>query len=61
MNPDKDAYPIFDMHCDLLVYLASVKDAHPAKKEDIGCALPYLQGGNVKLQVLAIYTSTKKG
>lgn len=61
MIPDRDAHPIFDMHCDLLVYLASVKGAHPANKEDIGCAIPHLQEGNVKLQVLAIYTSTEKG
>ena len=61
MKPDKGIFPIIDMHCDLLVYLARDEDAHPSKMEDIGCAIPYLKEGNVKLQVLAIYSSTEKG
>lgn len=52
----KISHPIIDMHCDLLYYLATVSDAHPGKTEDIGCAIPYLLEGNVKLQTLAIYS-----
>ncbi|RQO40457.1 peptidase [Chryseobacterium sp. KBW03] len=45
-----------DLHCDLLYYLLS-PDAAIDDKE-IGCSLPYLQEGNVKLQVMAIYAGT---
>lgn len=47
-----------DLHCDLLYYLLR-KDSKIDDKE-LGCSLPYLKGGNVKLQVMAIYTSTAK-
>jgi microsomal dipeptidase-like Zn-dependent dipeptidase len=50
--------PIIDLHCDLLAYLASVKHARPDKTQDIGCAIPYLQEGNVKLLTLAVYLGT---
>jgi microsomal dipeptidase-like Zn-dependent dipeptidase len=53
-------FPVIDMHCDLLSYLRNVPAANAVGTE-IGCALPYLEAGNVKLQVLAIYTATKKG
>lgn len=47
-------YPVIDLHCDLLSYLtrpnASIYDSN-----EIGCAVPLLQKGNVKLQVLAIF------
>jgi membrane dipeptidase len=49
--------PIFDTHCDLLSYLALIPDAKADKVEDIGCAIPFLIKGNVKIQILAIYTS----
>lgn len=52
--------PVGDLHCDLLSYLANRKEASPLKK-DIGCALPYLQEGQVKMQVMAIYTNGKPG
>lgn len=52
---------VFDMHCDLLSYLAKVSGADPEKKEEIGCALPHLKEGNVKLQVAAIYTDVVPG
>ncbi|QBA21693.1 peptidase [Chryseobacterium indologenes] len=45
-----------DLHCDLLYYLLR-SDAAVDNKE-IGCSLPYLQEGNVKLQVMAIYAGT---
>lgn len=53
--------PVFDLHCDLLSYLQEAPKASPFKSEDIGCSFPDLQKGNVKLQVMAIYTSTQKG
>jgi microsomal dipeptidase-like Zn-dependent dipeptidase len=55
------AHTIFDLHCDLLYYLANTRNSHPAKKEDIGCAIPYLQNGNVKLQVMAAHSNVEKG
>ncbi len=55
-QPDNSSapYPIIDLHCDILHYLAATPNANPNNKEDIGCAIPYLQDGNVKLQVTAI-------
>jgi len=53
--------PIFDLHCDLLSYLAEVPGAHPSNIEEIGCALPRLAEGRVKLQVLAVYAATGSG
>ena len=53
--------PIIDLHCDLLSYLAIVPGADLHNTTAIGAALPYLRSGNVKLQVMAIYTPTKKG
>jgi len=64
-NPDVDGQkagprsrtrPVIDLHCDLLTYLATVPGADLAKSQDIGCAIPFLRSGNVKLQVLAIYS-----
>lgn len=53
--------PIIDTHCDLLVYLTDVPDAATDKAEDIGCSMPRLSEGNVKLQVMAIYCPTEAG
>ena len=53
-------YPIADLHCDMLDYLISEKNVHPDNKEDIGCAIPYLVKGNVKFQVMAMYTAVEK-
>ncbi|MDO9552685.1 dipeptidase [Rhodonellum sp.] len=53
--------PIIDTHCDLLSYLAIVPGAKADKVDDIACALPFLQEGNVKMQVLAIYTDVSSG
>lgn len=53
--------PIIDLHCDLLSYLTEQEGAHYSKTEDIGCALPYMEEGNVKLQVLAVYSASKSG
>ncbi|MEM1283108.1 MAG: membrane dipeptidase [Chlamydiota bacterium] len=48
---------IADLHCDLLCYLAHDKQRSPFDRA-IRCSIPQLQEGGVKLQVLAIYTST---
>jgi len=55
------ALPIIDLHCDLLVYLTDVPGALQDNVEEIGCALPSLTQGNVKLQVMAIYCPSKPG
>jgi microsomal dipeptidase-like Zn-dependent dipeptidase len=49
--------PIADLHCDLLSYLAVVPDADAFSKDQIACAIPWLEEGGVKMQVLAIYTN----
>ena len=53
-------YPVIDMHCDLLSYLEYVHGANPFFPK-IGCNLNALKAGNVKLQVMAIYTGTEPG
>ncbi|QCR25121.1 dipeptidase [Pontibacter sp. SGAir0037] len=53
--------PIIDLHCDLLVYLSDVPGATIDNIAEIGCALPALTEGNVKLQVMAIYCPTEPG
>lgn len=53
--------PIIDTHCDLLSYLAVVPNASADKSEDIACAIPLLQKGNVKMQICAIYTDVRPG
>ncbi len=53
-------FPIIDMHCDLLSYLEHVPGADPFFSK-IGCNLNALKAGNVKLQIMAIYTGTEKG
>jgi microsomal dipeptidase-like Zn-dependent dipeptidase len=60
MNEINYSYPIADLHCDMLEYLCSIENASPDNKEDIGCAVPYLLKGNVKFQVMAIYTGVEK-
>jgi microsomal dipeptidase-like Zn-dependent dipeptidase len=50
-------YSNIDLHCDLLYYLLKA-NTRPDDKE-LGCGLPYLQEGNVKLQVMAIYAATQ--
>lgn len=57
----KKLYPIADLHCDVLSYLAKVPGANWKEKEDIGAALPHLKTGGVKLQVMALFTATKAG
>ena len=54
-------YPVIDLHCDLLAHLLNIPNSDPFKQEGIGCSFPALAQGNVKLQVMAIFTATKKG
>ncbi len=54
-------YPIIDLHCDLLVHLRRMAIPDPFDQEGIGCSFPALKKGNVKLQVMAIYTATREG
>jgi len=51
-----DFLPIFDLHCDLLYYLATVPGADSGNTEEIGCAWPHMLAGNVQWQTMAIYT-----
>lgn len=51
--------PVIDLHCDLLSYLTR-PDASIYNTEDIGCAIPYLEAGNVKLQVMAIFAPVEE-
>ncbi|REC42889.1 dipeptidase [Chryseobacterium pennipullorum] len=48
-----------DLHCDLLYYLLQKGSA--INDKEIGCSVPYLEDGNVKLQVMAIYAGTGAG
>jgi microsomal dipeptidase-like Zn-dependent dipeptidase len=56
-----DSRAVIDIHCDLLDYLQSVPHATPFIKDKIGCSVPSLVDGKVKLQILVIYTTTQKG
>lgn len=48
---------IIDLHCDLLIYLTEANSN--VDNKDLGCSIPYLEEGNVKLQVMAIYVPTE--
>ncbi len=52
-------YPVIDLHCDLLSYLTQ-PNSGIYKTEDIGCAIPHLQDGNVKLQIMAIFAGVEE-
>lgn len=54
-------YPVIDLHCDLLAHLIKSQNPNPFNGTDIGCSFPALAKGNVKLQVMAIFTATQKG
>ena len=54
-------YPVIDLHCDLLSYLEATEGSTHMDTEGIGCALPHLQAGGVKLQVCALYCPTEPG
>ena len=50
--------PVIDLHCDLLSYLTR-PNSDINNIEDMGCAIPYLKEGNVKLQIMAIFAPTE--
>ena len=52
----KKLLPVVDLHCDLLSYLSGVGETDLFDYRDIGCAVPHLRSGNVKLQVMAVYS-----
>jgi microsomal dipeptidase-like Zn-dependent dipeptidase len=52
-------YPVVDLHCDLLCFLAAEKDRSPFDPLSC-CSIPQLKEGNVEHQILAIFTETKK-
>jgi microsomal dipeptidase-like Zn-dependent dipeptidase len=54
-------YPVADLHCDLLSFLAVVPHADAWAKDQIACAFPYLQEGGVSMQVMAIFTTVEQG
>jgi membrane dipeptidase len=54
-------YSVIDLHCDLLAHMLNMPHPDPFKREGIGCSFPALAEGNVKLQVMAIFTATSKG
>lgn len=53
--------PIADLHCDLLSFMATVPQANPFDPNQIACAIPLLQAGGVRAQVMAIYTDVHPG
>ncbi len=54
-------YPIVDLHCDLLCYLANYPEATVHDTDNIGVAWPYMKTGGVKHQVLAMFSFSKPG
>jgi microsomal dipeptidase-like Zn-dependent dipeptidase len=44
----------------MLHYLVTAASPDPDNRDDIGCAIPYLSEGNVKLQVVAVYVAGGK-
>lgn len=52
-------YPIVDLHCDLLLYLANGSARTPYDVQ-VGCGFPWLKKGGVKLQVMAHFAPTVK-
>jgi microsomal dipeptidase-like Zn-dependent dipeptidase len=53
--------PVADLHCDLLSFMATVPQANPFDPDQIACAIPLLQAGGVRAQVMAIYTDVHPG
>lgn len=51
--------PVIDLHCDLLSYLTR-PNSTIYNTEEIGCAIPALKAGNVKLQIMAIFSAVEE-
>jgi microsomal dipeptidase-like Zn-dependent dipeptidase len=49
---------IFDLHCDLLSYLGN-RPQPDIFEPELGCSIPHLRAGKVRLQVCAIYTGVE--
>lgn len=54
------ALPVADLHCDLLTYLAT-KQGRDVTHFESHCSRPQIRAGNVLLQVMAVFTETKRG
>lgn len=54
-------FPILDLHCDLLSYLDIAPGTSIHDADAIGCALPHLRAGGVRLQVMALFALTEPG
>ncbi|AMM50822.1 hypothetical protein TH61_06005 [Rufibacter sp. DG15C] len=52
-------WPIIDLHCDLTGYLAWIEGSTALDEDIIGCAIPHLQSGRVRLQTMAFFTPTE--
>ena len=52
--------PVFDLHCDLLSYLAFAKNGSPMNEDDIGAAIPHLQRGHVTVSYTHLTLPTKR-
>ena len=53
-------YPIADLHCDLLCYLAE-NEHHSPYDPCVRCSIPQLKAGYVHFQVMAIFAETIPG
>lgn len=58
MTVKKIVHPIVDLHCDLLVYLTGDSSRSPYDTR-VRCAIPQLRQGQVKVQVMALFTQTE--
>jgi membrane dipeptidase len=54
-------WPIIDLHCDLTGYLAWIEGSTALDEDIIGCAIPHLRAGKVRLQTMAFFTPTEPG
>ena len=61
MTDNSFSLPVADLHCDLLSYLVHFPTADLNTLEDIGASLPHLKAGNVKIQVLAMFSLSQPG
>lgn len=52
--------PIYDLHCDLLCYLAN-EPGRSAYDKAVRCSIPQLKEGGVRFQVMPIFTETGRG
>lgn len=53
-------YPVFDLHCDLLAYLAR-GEGRSSHDLEVRCSVPQMRKGGVKVQTLAAFCRTERG